>query len=478
MAFASPMRWFLCCAALALVLASCDGAAHDAAVALTREQLLDPATCKGCHPTHYREWSSSMHAYASKDPVFLAMNKRGQEEAAELGDFCVKCHAPMAVREKATSDGLNLEQVPDHLQGVTCYFCHNAVGIEKHFNNDIQLADDTTMRGGIRDPVRTEAHRAEYSELHDRNSQRSTLLCGGCHDIVTPKGVELERTLQEYEGSVFAKPGAGFDTCQGCHMRGREGVVANDPATPVPLRRLHEHLWPGVDVALTEFPHREAQRIAIDCALAYSISLITLDHDGQGRFTVQLETNAGHGQPSGAAQDRRMWLELIAYDAQDEVIYESGAIADGEVEEKPIGAPDYDRNLWLFRDRIYGNEDEEVHMFWDATRYQNYTLPPAVTVTRHTLTTHYDIPPARVARVTARLRMRPMGLDVLQDLIDSGHLDPALVEQMPTFTVAGAVLEWKRGDTPRGTVTQLPISLQCPNDYLCMLEPDSDFCDH
>ena len=79
---------------------------------LTRQELLDPETCQDCHPDHYREWSGSMHAYASDDPVFLAMNQRGQRETGgELGDFCVKCHAPMAVLEGATTDGLDMASV-------------------------------------------------------------------------------------------------------------------------------------------------------------------------------------------------------------------------------------------------------------------------------------------------------------------------------------------------------------------------------
>src|SRR5207302_10047877 len=79
----------------------------------TREQLLDPMTCNTCHDVHYREWSGSMHAYASTDPVFRAMNRRGQRDTqGALGSFCVNCHAPLAVREMATADGLNLEQVP------------------------------------------------------------------------------------------------------------------------------------------------------------------------------------------------------------------------------------------------------------------------------------------------------------------------------------------------------------------------------
>src|SRR5882724_9881689 len=64
---------------------------------LSRAQLLDPESCRGCHEDYYTEWAASMHAYASRDPVFLAMNRRGIEETSgALGNFCVKCHAPMA----------------------------------------------------------------------------------------------------------------------------------------------------------------------------------------------------------------------------------------------------------------------------------------------------------------------------------------------------------------------------------------------
>ena len=93
---------------------------------LSREELMDPENCVECHETHVEEWKGSMHAYASEDPLFLAMNARGQRETnGELGDFCVQCHAPMAVREGATTDGLNLDEVDDVLKGVGCYFCHN-----------------------------------------------------------------------------------------------------------------------------------------------------------------------------------------------------------------------------------------------------------------------------------------------------------------------------------------------------------------
>src|SRR3954452_13466818 len=76
---------------------------------LSRDDLLEPTACQGCHQDHYDEWAGSMHAYAADDPVFIAMNQRGQRETnGSLGTFCVNCHAPMAVRLGATKDGLNL----------------------------------------------------------------------------------------------------------------------------------------------------------------------------------------------------------------------------------------------------------------------------------------------------------------------------------------------------------------------------------
>lgn len=87
------------------------------------DPLLDPETCAECHPQHYDEWLGSMHAYAADDPVFLAMNARGQRETeGELGAFCVQCHAPMAVEFDLTEDGLNLDAMPQKFKGVTCYF--------------------------------------------------------------------------------------------------------------------------------------------------------------------------------------------------------------------------------------------------------------------------------------------------------------------------------------------------------------------
>ena len=257
--------------------AACSGDGGGAPPADTtpyaREKLLDPETCKECHQDHFREWSGSMHAYASTDPVFRAMNARGQKETnGALGDFCVKCHAPMAVNEHAT-DGTDIESVPKQLQGITCYFCHNVTSVTDTHNNPLVLANDQTMRGPILEPLKYKGHAAEYSKLFDDDVSRahfeSSNLCGACHDIVVPghfsgasQDVPLEQTFAEWKGSVFADDSTAKNkvvlncTSGGtCHMAREKNVPIANPPLPHPTMPTrvarHVHDFPAVDTALT-----------------------------------------------------------------------------------------------------------------------------------------------------------------------------------------------------------------------------------
>jgi hypothetical protein len=477
-----------------LLLAASSGACSEAAPAqaaaiggaLTAEQLRDPETCKECHAGHYREWSGSMHAFASRDPVFRAMNERGQRETnGELGDFCLKCHAPMAVRDGLSHDGLNLDALPHEDRGVTCYFCHSVVGIEGTHNGQLRIAADATFRGPIDDPLATPAHKAEPAKHFDENEPDSSAMCGACHDIVMPKGVEIERTFKEFQAGLFSKTTNGnptpFAGCLGCHMQGKKGAAADVPGAPE--RIVHEHFWPGIDVALGDFPHRDAMRSAIeDCQLgSASISYFSLEVTPPNLFTFQIETNAGHNQPSGASQDRRMWLEFLAYDAEGNLMPEasSGDIADGQIEE------DFERDpqLVLFGDRIFDEHGKRVHMFWDAAKSEKYpkgyeSLSLPVASTTYVEGKHVIVKQLRAAgpdgnlpaRISARLRIRPIGIDVLRDLVDSGDLERAIMDEMPTLSFA-AKIEWTRH---MGTLA--PVYATVQNDcttYRCLLDPQT-----
>ena len=76
--------------------------------------------------------------------------------------------------------------------------------------------------------------------------------------------------------------------------------------------------------------------------------------------------------------------------------------------------------------------------------------------------------------MTARLRVRPIGLDVLQDLVDSGDLDPAIVAEMSTLTF-GAQIEWTPEKGLMKTVSSAKSKTDC-NTYRCLLDPSSQVC--
>ncbi len=433
--------------ALALALVACDDGGETAP--LTFEQTLDPAACKDCHPDHYRQWSGSMHAYAATDPVFRAMNARGQRETGgALGDFCIQCHAPLAVQLGYTTDGLNLDEVPAHLHGITCAFCHSVEAVEGTHNNPLRLAMDGVMRAGVRDPVDS-PHRAAYSPLHDRDDLRSSALCGACHDVVTPAGVHLERTYKEWQDSLYNSTNpAQRNTCNDCHMPGRTAPIAD--VAGVPVRRQHDHSMPGVDTALVDFPEREAQHALVQRELNTLLvaELCVLPRSGGAEVELSLENvAAGHGVPSGAALDRRFWVELRAF-AGEGLVYESGVVGDGE----PVAYLE-DPDLWLLRDRAYKADGSEAHMFWDVAEVISDPLPAPPqsadalpgfggqhVVRRYVVFDPED--PRTPDRITMRVRARAIGLDVLDDLIESGDLDPAIRDAMPTFDLAGTVLTW------------------------------------
>ena len=415
---------------------------------LTRDELLDPQSCQSCHQEHFADWAGSMHAYASTDPVFLAMNRRGQRETnGALGKFCVNCHAPMAVREGATSDGLNLDQLPAKLHGITCYFCHSVESVTGTHDNPLTLASDGAMRGGISDPLATtRPHKAAYSPLLDRDRAESATTCGACHDIVNGHGAAIERTFSEWQKSAFGT--ISGTTCGQCHM---PQSTSDKPAAQVPnapLRRTHGHTFPGVDVALTPFPDVQRQHDQIQTLLDSTLqSAICVEPFGsQVQVSVIMDNvAAGHFFPSGAEQDRRAFVELVAYSA-GAVIYQSGVIASGQPAAKST-----DPDLWLMRDCMFDAQGKQVHMFWEAASFETNSLQPLSTFDVSSpdfYQTHKQrfFPSSGATipmpdRITMRVRLEPVGLEILDDLIASGDLDPSVRAAFSTLQV-GPTLEW------------------------------------
>jgi hypothetical protein len=452
----------------------------------SREKLMDPQTCAECHPKHHEEWSGSMHAYASSDPVFLAMNRRGQEETnGELAGFCVNCHAPLAVQEGATTDGLNMESVPKHLQGITCYFCHqvNDVAEDHLSNNPLLLANDVTMRGSLTDPVDAQAHRSEYSPFLDNTDlHQSSRMCGTCHDIVVPghfshaptEVVPLEQTYAEWLETAFAQPGIGRQSCGDCHVGGDgngEQPIAEPPNSPMtmPQREVrHQHRFFAIDTALTDFPDKTEQARLVQDGLDKSL-LATLCVSQTAYVEVTLENLlAGHNFPSGASHDRRLWAELHVYDG-DRDAFQSGAVpAGGRIaDEFEAGKP----GMWFWDRALKADGSTTAHMFWDVASVERDGEyfgsipgqgPGLIGANQNRLSRVIPATETGVrfpTRVTLSIWLEPVGLDVIDDLMATGHLpDDSVRQAMPRYflnpkrlanpdgEVSPFILDWKRSE--------------------------------
>jgi hypothetical protein len=444
------------------------------------EKLQNPETCKECHPKHYDQWSGSMHAYASDDPVFLAMNKRGQRDTnGALGDLCIKCHAPMAL-ELGLASGSNFDPaaLPPEAKGVTCFFCHNVEQVTDDHNNPLVLAMDQTMRGGAKDPVDNPAHHSKFDPAMASKTSNSAM-CGACHDIVMPNDVHLERTFSEWKGTIFAQndPTAFLpQTCSNCHMFPTDEIIADNPDLPVKSREngFHEHMWPAVDQALTPFPQMEEQQAAIMRDLTPAIAIKGIKPlnsteapggiclDPPGLLSVRIDSfSVAHMFQSGASHDRRMWLHVVVKDVNGTVIFERGNLPDGvdpeESTDPTLNCPAPPNPLApttcaSFYDRTFKDDDSPAHFFWEVARIESQLIRPPVTRNPneagydHSTTVQYNVGASvlqQADRIEAQLYMRPLPFAVLRDLEQSGDLDPSIKDKLATLPV-GQMSIWTK----------------------------------
>jgi len=430
---------------LALLAPGC-AADTDGTDALTPEQILVPAVCGDCHPEHLADWSASMHAQATDDPVFRAMNERAV--AAGAGDFCVTCHAPMAVR-LGRSDGSDLDALPDALRGVTCAFCHQVSEVAGEFNNPLRVELDGVMRGGVAKPQHTDAHPSAWSPLHDRRERASSEMCGSCHDVVNGHGLALERTLAVWRDSVFgASDAEGRASCGDCHMRSRIAPVATDG----PERRLHGHLMPGVDVHLVEHPGAERQRAAVQADLYSAVRPRLCVRGGPSGAEVFVEltnTGAGHAVPSGAGHYRRMWIVLRALGPDGELLLARGLT---------------DEDAWIMREVLLDETGAPTEAPWAAVDHTSTLLMPPSPGARPG--EHIDHPELRrygvageVVRVELTVKLRPMPLELLESLVESGEIAADVPARAATFTLAE--LAWTPGDAVQERLPVYDVEVRC-----------------
>ena len=171
-----------------------------------------------------------MHAYAAKDPVFVALNQRGQRETdGALGDACVQCHAPVALAAGLTTDGTNLADLPDHLGGVTCAWCHRVDAVTGDHNAALSVDADSaasTTRPRT-SPTTRPGRRCTTATTRRRPASAAAATTWCCRTASTSNGRTPSGAGACSPAAGWRASRAGIATCRGARVKPRStGPIA------------------------------------------------------------------------------------------------------------------------------------------------------------------------------------------------------------------------------------------------------------
>jgi hypothetical protein len=100
-------------------------AADEHAKMLVENRFPSASTCATCHPTQFRQWSVSQHAYAQISPVFNTMQATiDKRTSGTNGDFCIRCHTQVGMQLKEPVFISNMDRNPTSREGISCIVCH------------------------------------------------------------------------------------------------------------------------------------------------------------------------------------------------------------------------------------------------------------------------------------------------------------------------------------------------------------------
>jgi hypothetical protein len=226
-----------------------EGASGDAAHArlFAASRFPSATACGQCHPTEYRQWSISQHAYAQMSPVFNAMQgKIIKGTNGTNGDFCIRCHTQVGMNLGEPQFMSNIDRNPTSREGISCVICHrvsDAYGkisgrfaideaditqpVKGPTGNNVELDKAIENAGLITDPNKS------GRKVHSRTTKffqiTTSAFCGTCHDVNLLNGFRLEEAFSEYKHAPAALRGL---QCQDCHMGKEPGRALADRSDP------------------------------------------------------------------------------------------------------------------------------------------------------------------------------------------------------------------------------------------------------
>jgi hypothetical protein len=267
--------------------------------------ILGATNCTFCHANYdidaepYRPWAASMPGQSARDPMFWAQLAIANQDVEGAGQFCMRCHVPVAFLEGRTDPPDGSALLPVDFEGVTCTVCHRMVDpvyqpgispvedqailaeleidglIPLEGSNARYIIDPMDSRRGPFEDVPFNPHfGAPQPPMLVSPIHQSSEMCWTCHDVSNPLVTRqpdgsyalnalgaahetasqddmfpLHRTYREWQNSYYKTlggvqhngrfggnhPTGIMHTCQDCHLPDQEGSGCG-MGPPFPVR--------------------------------------------------------------------------------------------------------------------------------------------------------------------------------------------------------------------------------------------------
>ncbi len=329
-----------------------------------KEEWLNSASCASCHTTIYNQWADSNHGMQMDNPYYRQHeNYAADVEGEEFRTLCRGCHAPQMVINGDKGPLKALGDVYDKQGnalmaayqesgavsevGTGCVFCHRITKAENAGGNadlTVNLKDrdgyifERANRGLTQWLAESqinaapEHHKASYS---NKDLYNSSLYCATCHNEFTSgPGANINDNFGEWQASRYNNPAnpAENKSCIDCHMTADVvdfthrvgGLSTNDGPMKSDIR---VHNFTGGNYYFTGMRNEEHAKLSKDMLKA-SLKLEVTKLGSQLKASIT-NVNSGHAMPGGAR--RQVWLEVIATDANNKVVFESGVMKEGYI---------------------------------------------------------------------------------------------------------------------------------------------------
>jgi hypothetical protein len=268
------------------------------------DQFEKPEVCGSCHVDFYQQWRQAMmsqsytHHWDEIEYFKLAIpHAEKDEKVADIKAGCNGCHAPSAFIAGDVPPPKPEENSRAN-EGVFCDICHTITGFEgdtpHNYNFTINPGKE---KYGNRDGVVSPHHNTKFLK-HTTTPE----LCGSCHNEMSPYGIWVKSTHLEWREGPYSKEGV---RCQDCHMPGAEGINSK---MSKPAKNVAQHLFHGA--------HAESK---LRGSVEVRIHPDDREFEPGDVATLKVQVfnhKAGHKIPSGSAEERQVWLTVIAYDSE------------------------------------------------------------------------------------------------------------------------------------------------------------------